>query len=47
MLEGNMDWLTDTPFLTKERGFFIADQKIAEGLMPIYIRRRDKNNIQT
>jgi hypothetical protein len=22
---GNMDWLTNTPFLTKERGFFIAD----------------------
>jgi hypothetical protein len=26
MLEGNIDWLTNTPFLTKERGFFIANK---------------------
>jgi len=28
ILEGNMDWLANTPFSSKERGFFIADQEV-------------------
>ena len=47
MQEGNNVLSVKTPFLAKKRGFFIADRVITEGLMPIHIRRRDKNNIPT
>jgi hypothetical protein len=29
-----MQWLTKTPFLMKERGFFIANQAVAADFMP-------------
>ena len=32
MLEGDMDRLINTPFLTKKRGFFITDQEGMEDL---------------
>jgi hypothetical protein len=36
MQEGNMDWLINTPFLMKERGFFIIDHAIADGIFDPY-----------
>jgi len=39
-----MDWLINTPFLTKERGFFIADYEIAEDFIPIRIKHHDKSS---
>jgi hypothetical protein len=39
-----MAWLTNTLFLTKERGFFVADYEIAEDFIPIRIKYQNKNS---
>ncbi len=37
-----MDWLKDTPFLTKERGFLLQMTSSRRAFMPIRIKCRDK-----
>ena len=41
-LERNMDWLTDTPFLTIDRGFLL--RRSLGIFIPIRIKRHDKNS---
>jgi hypothetical protein len=36
MLEGNIDWQTNAPFIIKS-GVFITDDEVAGGFIPIHI----------
>lgn len=42
-----MNRLTITSFVAKERGIFISDWEIVENIIPIRIKRYDKNNDHT
>jgi hypothetical protein len=46
MLEGNMDWLTKTPLPREERGLLFQTRRSQRILMPIRIKRHDKNIVK-